>query len=1106
MQKKFISFMHTCLLVHVDRLEQLYYQAKNDLGSEKLQLLKLLIFGPPGTGKSSLLKVLLGGDPDPVRNSTGVCDRHLVRCTIAVAGRGCNWMKIELADEIQRLRLKIEEKFTDESPALQDAVYHTKHHRLKVEDIFFRPDDSAEQYQATDQMPFDIKQTSSLIACYDSGGQPEFFDVMPAITTTPTGYVMVFDMSKDPSSQCAAIDYYRNGIRCSAESTVHYTNAELMKAALSNIQSCTNPVSDERVDLRLSTCGHLLVVGTHLDKCGSTKEEQDGKVLQVEKTMQRDILNLLVGSTVHIVQRHNQALIHPISNTVKADRDEIAREIRTAVESFTDDKDIPINWLLFQLEIRHTEKYYILKSRCIDIATKCYIKEEDVDSVLMYFHELGVLLHYRTIPELQHVVFCDPQWLFDKLTKLIEVKYDPLHVIKNKISSLELKHINPHSIIKRFKHGTFDKMFLCTLYSKDFSTNDVINYQHLSELFAYLNIMAALPGETDQYFMPALLDPAPANIDESLPHAFGRKIYDTLIVKFENKYVPRGVFCCLVVECVRNAIGWHVLHGDTAFRNLIMFQMLIDLDLYVCLRDKIDSITVEMYHKSKNTLLMNLNTLCYTLRKSLNKVCIQLKITDNFKLGFACQQYLCRGFTVVPHQLQSRTLSVCDQCNHRCLLQNDQLVFTLDELKQVCPQVDDVPGAINGFGLLQAVQYYPKKKVGSTLSFNFLHLTMQEFLAAEYISRCSVDQQKQLLKKLYLMYKHLPLIGNWLNLPIAQMWQMYLGIVGVNSPAWIQFTNEQGYSLDRFKVSPLWFLYYFQCLVEGNSKDIPETFPVFQRNQIRFSPGTVLLPYYIAQLCLLISKSSELYKYYVFHANYMSDSGMAVLETFLLDNKEKLNCIASIDLTSNNLTSHSKTAISNIIRGSKLVELKLANNNLGESGAMTICNAVKANPTIKNLNLSHNAIGISGAQILADLLSHNCSLEELSIGNNKITDVGAAALSDVLKSNRTLKSLDIAGDDLTETTGKKFAEIFDLNMVFNSLKINELCISVIKQNSSQCFYHGILGISQGWKFTVNSDGSTSAVEPYKHEQKDFTIQRMEVIRLDKGKTSGHLLS
>ena len=662
----------------LDRLERLYYQAKHDLGTEKLQLLKLLIFGPPGAGKSSLLKVLLGGDPDPVRNSTGVCDRHLVQCTIAVASHTCNWVKIELDDEIQRLRLKIEEKFSNRPPSLplQDVGNNAKPGRLKIEDVFFSPydsDDGDELYHIA--VPFDIEHTSALIACYDSGGQPEFFDVMPAITTTPTGYVMVFDMSKDQSSRC--VEYYKDGVKCSTDSSVHYTNAELMKTALANIQSCSAPVSDDLVASRLSIVSRLLVVGTHLDKCGSTKEEQHEKILRIEKPLQSDILNSLLGLSVHIVERHNRAFIHPISNTDKQTREKVAQEIRTAIENMSDgdSKDVPISWLLFQLEIRHTEKYYISKSRCVEIASKCYIKEEDVDSILMYFHELGVLLHYRNIPKLQHVVFCDPQWLFDKLTKLIEVKYDTLHMVKNKMSGTDLKHEDPHSIIKNFKHGKFDKKFLCRIYSKDFNSSDIINYEHLCELFVSLNIMATLPGETDEYFMPALLNSAPAYIDVSLPLAFGRKIYDTLIVKFKHGYVPRGVFCCLVVECMRNAIGWHVLHGDAAFKNLIIFQISTDLDLFVFLRDKIDSITFEIYHKNDSALQMSPDKLCHTLHKSLNQVCEQLSITNDFILGFTCQQFTCGGFTRVPRQVFIETVSVCDKCDHRRHMQNDQLVW-----------------------------------------------------------------------------------------------------------------------------------------------------------------------------------------------------------------------------------------------------------------------------------------------------------------------------------------------------------------------------------------------------------------------------------------------
>ena len=68
--------------------------------------------------------------------------------------------------------------------------------------------------------------------------------------------------------------------------------------------------------------------------------------------------------------------------------------------------------------------------------------------------------------------------------------------------------------------------------------------------------MAILPGETDQYFMPALLNPAPADVNTTMERCYGNKIYDTLIVKFNNRYIPQGVFCCLVAECMKSNVNW----------------------------------------------------------------------------------------------------------------------------------------------------------------------------------------------------------------------------------------------------------------------------------------------------------------------------------------------------------------------------------------------------------------------------------------------------------------------------------------------------------------------------------------------------------------------
>ena len=177
-------------------------------------------------------------------------------------------------------------------------------------------------------------------------------------------------------------------------------------------------------------------------------------------------------------------------------------------------------------------------------------------------------------------------------------------------------------------------------------------------------------------------------------------------------------------------------------------------------------------------------------------------------------------------------------------LQKNQLVFTFDEVKQVCPEVDTTPGALNGFGLLQAVQHYPIKGAGTTVSFNFLHLSMQEFFAAWYISHCTVEQQVDLLKQSFMHNE----LWDELDNSIARMWQMYVGIVGVNCNAWVQFTTEYNISLSGFR-DPLSYLYYFQCLLEGKSNGICVVSSPFNNNTVQFSSRS-LLPYHIALLCL----------------------------------------------------------------------------------------------------------------------------------------------------------------------------------------------------------------------------------------------------------------
>ena len=87
-------------------------------------------------------------------------------------------------------------------------------------------------------------------------------------------------------------------------------------------------------------------------------------------------------------------------------------------------------------------------------------------------------------------------------------------------------------------------------------------------------------------------------------------------------------------------------------------------------------------------------------------------------------------------------------------LNNNKLTFTQDEVETACPDITTMPDAINGFGLLQATEHFSPDGPGEIRSFNFTHLSIQEFLAADYISHLPPIEESQVLKEKFWSSHH----------------------------------------------------------------------------------------------------------------------------------------------------------------------------------------------------------------------------------------------------------------------------------------------------------------------------------------------------------------
>jgi len=229
-------------------------------------------------------------------------------------------------------------------------------------------------------------------------------------------------------------------------------------------------------------------------------------------------------------------------------------------------------------------------------------------------------------------------------------------------------------------------------------------------------------------------------------------------------------------------------------------------------------------------------------------------------------------------------------------LESNKLVFTLSEMEKVCPSI--ILDSLNGFGLLQAVQHFPQKGAGETISFNFVHYTMQEYLAAQHVTTFYKNAQLSLMENTF-----------W-DGHFMYMWMMFVGIVGVKSEIFISFISA--YTIggrNKHKVLQLSqnilndkrkCLQLFLCFMEAKSAaNTPEVVTsMFNDGKVTLEQLN-LLPHHITLITLVVQSSSMNWTLLQLRDCGIGDTGMSVLEQFVTENINRMPSLEYFDLNKN---------------------------------------------------------------------------------------------------------------------------------------------------------------------------------------------------------------
>ena len=94
-------------------------------------------------------------------------------------------------------------------------------------------------------------------------------------------------------------------------------------------------------------------------------------------------------------------------------------------------------------------------------------------------------------------------------------------------------------------------------------------------------------------------------------------------------------------------------------------------------------------------------------------------------------------------------------------------------------------------------------------------------------------------------------------------------------------------------------------------------------------------------------------------------------------------------------------------------DLRIAEQGIGETGAVQIANLLHNDCTVHALDLDYNSIGNNGASALGEALQVNTVLRGLSLVSNQVGSVGFASLATSLAaSNKTLAVLNLASNTI----------------------------------------------------------------------------------------------
>ena len=411
----------------------------------------------------------------------------------------------------------------------------------------------------------------SMIYLVDTGGQPEFHELLPVILRGSALYFIFFSLAYSLYQKVHVCYRLPEGDTRSSDITYDSTHSsiEMIHQLLSSFYSIHRREVEKGPDSSAGSIEEgkshsaavlLATYADHLDGADKQARLEDisQQLLQWLESCEFDKKFLTYSTS-------SQLIFTPIDNMYgeKQDISEFESFVAPIIKGFPLVK-LPRSFALFHLILQHK---FELPGVCsleeaIELGSGCGIERSDITTVLRYIHKhLGTILFYEEVKELQEIVVINPNTLFQCLTEIIMESFAGTRSYET--VAAHVRKTGEISDIERFK-GILEGV------GRQQGQQSLLTPYHVICLLKHFKLLQKMErkGGEEVFFMPCLLKVNQEIIGSSY-QAVSNTPIPSLLVHFKGGYIPVGMFSALIVT-LTTSHGWE-LDEEQRYRNSVQF-------------------------------------------------------------------------------------------------------------------------------------------------------------------------------------------------------------------------------------------------------------------------------------------------------------------------------------------------------------------------------------------------------------------------------------------------------------------------------------------------------------------------------------------------------